>query len=410
MQRLLSGLVFLTLAAFPLRAEDRQPAQPKPTRAAEELKALNEEYDAALRRFFKVRNDLAEKRRATKDEAERKELDKKLEQWRVSFAVARPITKFGPRLLEFSRRNAEDPAGVDALYVVLREEYRISDTSDAFTNKNSLWAKAIAVLQTKYVGSPALSRLLPLLAFSGEDAAEKFVRTVLEKNPDRLTQARAAKALLNASERFASGAAQMQDDQEMRKKFESKYGKEHVAKWLAKGEKAKRDRKDLAALIKEKFSDLVPDLSVGKKAPELISQDVDGKKVKLSDLKGKVVVLDVWATWCGPCRAMIPDERKLVGKLKDKPFVLVSISVDRDKETLKKFLAKEPMPWTHWWNGPEGGIVEAWSVTYFPTIYVIDAKGIIRHKDHNGEFPAQKLEAAVNSLLEEIVKADRPHE
>jgi hypothetical protein len=60
------------------------------------------------------------------------------------------------------------------------------------------------------------------------------------------------------------------------------------------------------------------------------------------------------------------------------------------------------MPWTHWWNGHEGGIVEDWNVTYFPTIYVIDAKGVIRHKDQNGEFPGEKLEEAVNALLNEI--------
>jgi thiol-disulfide isomerase/thioredoxin len=113
-------------------------------------------------------------------------------------------------------------------------------------------------------------------------------------------------------------------------------------------------------------------------------------------------VLDIWATWCGPCKAMIPHEREMVERLKDKPFTLVSISADEKLKTLTDFLAKEKMPWTHWWTGIEGGIVEDWDVQFFPTIYVLDAKGIIRHKNVRGE----ELEKAVNELIKEAEKKE----
>ncbi len=143
---------------------------------------------------------------------------------------------------------------------------------------------------------------------------------------------------------------------------------------------------------------MVADVSVGNPAPEIVIQDIDGKEARLSALKGKVVVLDIWATWCPPCRAMIPHEREMVERLKDKPFALVSISADDKNETLKEFLSQEKMPWTHWWNGSEGGVIDDWDVQAFPTIYVIDAKGVIRYKDLRDE----KLEEAVNELLKGV--------
>src|ERR1700730_13210234 len=181
--------------------------------------------------------------------------------------------------------------------------------------------------------------------------------------------------------------------------MESRLGKEVVAERVSKGDRARQAGTELRALLIGKYADIVPDLSVGKKAPDVICQNLDGEEVKLSDFKGKVVVLDIWTTSCVPCRAMIPHQRELVKELKGKPFAFISISTDANKETLKEFLKKESMPWTHWWNGAEQGMVEDWNVQYVPTIYVLDSKGIIRHKDRDGEFPAKELDEAVKALL-----------
>ena len=101
-------------------------------------------------------------------------------------------------------------------------------------------------------------------------------------------------------------------------------------------------------------------LAIGMKAPAAESKTLDGKKTSLVDHAGKVVVLDIWATWCGPCRAMIPHEREMVEKFKDKPFALICVSADDEKKELEDFLAKEKMPWTHWWDdGGEAAAPEA---------------------------------------------------
>ena len=79
-------------------------------------------------------------------------------------------------------------------------------------------------------------------------------------------------------------------------------------------------------------------IGVGNPVPDVEGVDADGKKVKLSSYKGKVVLFDFWATWCGPCVAMIPHEREMVEKLKGKPFALLGVNVDEEKADFTAFL------------------------------------------------------------------------
>jgi thiol-disulfide isomerase/thioredoxin len=139
-------------------------------------------------------------------------------------------------------------------------------------------------------------------------------------------------------------------------------------------------------------------LTVGKKAPDLECALLDGRKARLSDFRGNVVVLDFWTTWCTPCRAMIPHERALVERLKGKPFRLLSISADDEKETLVQFLEKEKMPWLHAWSGAAGGIADEYQVDSYPTIFVLDAQGVIRFKHVRNE----AMDHAVETLLQEM--------
>lgn len=172
----------------------------------------------------------------------------------------------------------------------------------------------------------------------------------------------------------------------------------------AKTDEAKQVEKELADYRKigvEKYK--MKDLFIGATMPELKSQDLKGKDVKLSDYKGKVVVIDIWATWCPPCRAMIPHERKMVERLKGKPFELISVSFDAKKETLEKFLETNKMPWTHWWNGRSGEIGTKLGIRSYPTIYVLDGKGVIRFKGVRNE----AMDKAVEKLLKEAEDAKK---
>jgi hypothetical protein len=97
---------------------------------------------------------------------------------------------------------------------------------------------------------------------------------------------------------------------------------------------------------------------------------------------------------------MYPHERSLVARLKDKPFALLGINSDQDRQYVKEVMTQQDLNWRSWWDGggTDGPIARQWRVTSWPTIYVLDPKGVIRYKDVRG----RELDEAVDRLLAEI--------
>jgi thiol-disulfide isomerase/thioredoxin len=303
-----------------------------------------------------------------------------------------PAPGFATRFLAFAEKDPSKPEAFDALLIAF-------GASGGPQNKAGCWNKVMKALLRDHVKNEKLFRLVRDLAGDGEEECLSFLRAVIEKNPSRKIQGRALQSLIETREAGIDAAERFQKDEKLRANVEKVRGKEFVRKVI---EDAEASKKELAELTKQlqKYADVIIDLSIGKTMPEIALEDLKGKKVKLSDLRGKVVVLDLWATWCPPCRAMIPHTTKLVERMKGKPFVFVSISGDDDKETVENFIKKNPMPWTHWFNGPDGGVVEDWNVKYFPTIFVLDTKGVIRYKD----LREKELDDAVEILVRETEK------
>jgi hypothetical protein len=100
---------------------------------------------------------------------------------------------------------------------------------------------------------------------------------------------------------------------------------------------------------------------------------------------------------------MYPHERSLVKRLQDRPFALIGVNSDVDKDALKKRMEKEKITWRSFWNGPkgtDGPISRAWNVRGWPTVYVIDHKGVIRSK----YVINKELDKLVDELLAELQK------
>jgi peroxiredoxin len=123
---------------------------------------------------------------------------------------------------------------------------------------------------------------------------------------------------------------------------------------------------------------------------------VDGKPLKLSDHRGKVVVLTFSMNGVNSCRAMYPHQRALLERMKGRPFAILSVDSDAQKENLKTAIASGEITWRCWW---EGGVErpnrDRWHVGFIPSVYVIDANGIIRAKDVKG----RALDEAVDALM-----------
>jgi peroxiredoxin len=139
---------------------------------------------------------------------------------------------------------------------------------------------------------------------------------------------------------------------------------------------------------------------VGTTAREIEGEDIDGKPIRLSDYRGKVVLLDFWADWCPACRDLYPHERDLVRRMEGKPFALVGVNGDDDRDSVKRVREKERLTWRSFWGaGKDGPISREWQLLGYPTLYVLDARGVIRYK-----FVDKPPEPDLDRAVEEVVR------
>ena len=141
-----------------------------------------------------------------------------------------------------------------------------------------------------------------------------------------------------------------------------------------------------------------PLIKVGDVAPDFTASTVDGKPVSLADLRGKYVLLDFWATWCGPCVAELPAIHAVHDAFSANPkFSVISLSLDADPDAVPKFLKDHPAPWTEvllgdWSNDP---VAKRYGVDSIPSLWLVDPAGKVVAQDLRGE----AIEAAVRQAL-----------
>jgi thiol-disulfide isomerase/thioredoxin len=140
-------------------------------------------------------------------------------------------------------------------------------------------------------------------------------------------------------------------------------------------------------------------LDEGQAAPEIRLNDLAGKPVSLSGLRGKVVIVDFWASWCGPCKQSMPVLERLSKSYRERGLVVLGVNIDDDVKTAAKFLAEVPVSFVVV-NDRDKRVAKAYAPPTMPSSYIIDREGRVR-RVHAGfkASDAKVLEAELQQLL-----------
>lgn len=155
-----------------------------------------------------------------------------------------------------------------------------------------------------------------------------------------------------------------------------------IAKQIPDGKRSAILERNYQSVLKgEKYKKLKDEI-INKLAFDFEFVTLDGAKRKLSDYKGKTVLLDFWGTWCGPCVAEIPNLVKVYKEFKDDDFEIISISSDllmnaKTTKEFKKFVEQNKMNWVLVLDDKKNPIQNLYSITHWPTLFLIDKNGVV---------------------------------
>lgn len=330
---------------------------------------------------------------------------------------AQPIIR---QALQLAEQHPSEPAALDALiWVVTAKVSCISEIDVAFR-----------ILIERHITSDKLGPVCHIAYgfTAGSQAAYDFLQAVLEKSPNRKFRGIACYTLANEMLALSDVSRKLRDPKE-RKEFDG-WMREHAAPLIRRAEAGDPDQFTEKAVslfnrvIKE-YDDVkkterstdtlgeqargklfrLRNLVVGKPVPEIEGEDLDGRRLKLSDYRGKVVVIVFWASWCGGCMREVPKEKELVQRMRGRPFVLLGVNGDENRDQARRAVAKAGIPWRSWVSGiHKEGIHTRWGIQAWPTIFVVDHRGMLCHAD---DFAHEKLGAIAEKLVAGVEKNSR---
>jgi thiol-disulfide isomerase/thioredoxin len=323
------------------------------------------------------------------------------------------VDRFARRFLELARSAPKDATAVDALLWV------VEHPTGQPTGKDPR-SQALERLREDHVRSEKIGQLCTMLVSAPDSASLALLQAALEKSPHAPVKARACMSLALNLKFRARTLRRLKAEPKLAQELAPVWGKANVDALLAgdpdkmqaeseqllrrvmlKYAKVKHPQHgDLKQMARVHLEALREPVAVGKPAPPIKGDDLDGKPLALSEQRGKVVLLDFWADGFGPCRKAYALERALVKRLAGKPFVLLGVNADGLKASAQKARKAKKLTWRSWWDGGGAGgpIATRWDVLQWPTLFLIDHTGVVRHV-YLGWPEAKVLDEAVDALV-----------
>ncbi|HVX14213.1 MAG TPA: carboxypeptidase regulatory-like domain-containing protein [Pirellulales bacterium] len=287
--------------------------------------------------------------------------------------------------------HATDPAAFEAVLVLVCEMQYFLDDSQ------------VSIVLNDHLEKPGMGRLCFALRYRGGEVwAARILKAVAERHPQREVRGQAIFALGDYYRREAfpwgrelpeeAKAPLLADAGRFYQQTFDEFAELPTPDGKATlGEKAKHELARLKNL---------PDLKIGRPAPPITGEALDGKPMSLADHRGQVVLLVFWGSWCGPCMRMVPHERELAKRYRGKPFALLGVNCGDTRELALATMEAKQMAWRCWWDGEEtnGPIETDYDVPHWPRVFVIDTEGIIRAIDPEAD--------ELDRVIEGLVKVD----
>ena len=295
-----------------------------------------------------------------------------------------PGPKYARRFWEIAENERRTTAGFQALYLAC-----YADNPSA---PGSVFKQAIDRILEDYATKRWLHQIFQGLSGKDHESMAVLLREAIKRNPNHEVQAAACYYL--ASRLEAKPNFDQAEVLGLLKRCTGEF-KDVRLSFEIEDQDVEYSMTELA----KPAIDRIEHLSVGKKAPEITGQDVDGKTFKLSDYRGKVVVLDFFADWCPFCVKMYPEERELTEKLAGKPFAILGVNCD-SQDTLRQILEDKRVTWRCWSDGKGGPISQNWQLSGYPLMFVVDHDGVIRHK-----FEGQTAPGVLKETVEQLMKS-----
>jgi thiol-disulfide isomerase/thioredoxin len=300
-----------------------------------------------------------------------------------------------PLVLAVAKRNLDHPQAAKVLAWVCTGQL-VDDSGEV----PPTFAEAADLIADRFASSPDIHHFCESLG-AGDGSPpwagryEKHLRTILEKNRTRLVRCTASFALASVVD--SMGPDRQDEALALYRQF---------LKDFDGSDRSIKPVEDSLISCAKHEADVIRALGVGNPAPPMEGVDLDGRPMTLADFRGKVVLVSFWATWCRPCMKLIPHERSLLERFKDKPFAVVGVNADREHEALRRALAKGEITWRSFRNERPGkpSIAEDWKVRGWPTLYLIDHEGIISRR-WNGVPGDREMDRDVGRLTDAATRA-----